>query len=228
MSKQSLSARNKRMKIKELREKGIGELEKLTVVDKTKIGLFLDWGLERDLFLPFSETIGAVEKGKDYLVGMYIDKSDRLCATMKVKDMLRTDSELKENDMTFGTIYSVHRDFGAFVAVENKYDGLIPKKELLGVHEVGETLDVRINRVLEDGKLDLSLRDRSHLQMDKDAEVVLERLEAEGGRLMLNDNSSPELIREELHMSKSGYKRAIGMLLRQGKIKFIKDGIELK
>ena len=206
----------------------LGELAHLMVVDTTKIGIFLDWGLERDLFLPFGETIGSVEKGKEYLVGMYIDKSDRLCATMKIKDMLRNDSDFKENDITYGTIYSIHRDFGAFVAVEDKYDGLVNKKELLGVHEVGEKLEVRINRVLDDGKLDLSLRDRSYIQMDSDAKVILDAMEAGGGKLMMNDKTSPDEIRDTLHMSKSGFKRAVGMLLKEGRIKFIKDGIELK
>lgn len=206
----------------------LGEVKRLEVIDTTKIGAFLDWGLERDLFLPFAETIVSVEKGKTYLVGMYIDKSSRLAATMKVKDMLSTDSPFKENDVIEGTIYSLHEDIGAFVAVDDKYDGLIKKRELLGAHEVGEQLEVRINRVLEDGKLDLSLRGRSYEQMDEDAEVIMEELENNNGRLMLHDKSSPDEIRERLHMSKSGFKRAVGMLLRLQKIKFIDGGIELK
>ena len=116
------------------------------VVNQTKFGYFLDWGLDKDIFLPFSETIGSVEKGKSYLVGIYLDKSNRICATMKIKDMLRTDSPYKEDDKVKGTIYSINRDIGAFVAVDNKYEGLIPKKELLGVYQVGDTIEAGLVR----------------------------------------------------------------------------------
>ncbi|HEY4544180.1 MAG TPA: S1-like domain-containing RNA-binding protein [Tissierellaceae bacterium] len=206
----------------------LGQTARLQVIDVTKVGVFLDWGLERDLFLPFAETVGSVVKGKEYLVGLYIDKSSRLAATMKVKDMLRTDSEYKENDIVKGTIYSIHDEIGAFVAVDSKFDGLIPRKELLGVYEIGEELEVRVNRVLEDGKLDLTLRDRSYIQMDKDSQVIMDKLSENNGVLMLNDKSSPDEIRKELKMSKAGFKRAVGMLLRLGKIEFISGGIKLK
>lgn len=206
----------------------VGEMAHLMVISQTKIGSFLDWGLEKDLFLPFSETVGSVEKGKEYLVGVYLDKSDRLCATMKIKDMLSTESPCKENDKVKGTIYSINRDIGAFVAVEDKYDGLIPKKELLGVYEVGEIVEVRVTKVKEDGKLDLSLRDRAHLQMDKDSEHILLKLEERDGFLPLNDNTDPERIKKELSMSKSGFKRAIGKLYKEGLITIEDKGIKLK
>ena len=200
----------------------LGNLAHLMVVDTTKIGAFLDWGLEKDLFLPFSETVGSVEKGKTYLVGVYIDKSGRLCATMKIKDLLRNDSDYRENNITKGTIYSINRDIGAFVAVEDKYDGLIPKKELLGAYSVGDIIEVRINKVLEDGKLDLSLRDRSYIQMDTDSKVIMKKLKENGGSLLLGDKSSPDLIREKLRM------RAIGGLYKEGIITISDYEIRLK
>lgn len=206
----------------------VGELAYLTVVDQTKFGYFLDWGLDKDLFLPFSETIGSIEKGKSYLVGIYVDKSHRICATMKIKDMLRTDSPYKKDDKVKGTIYSINRDIGAFVAVDNKYEGLIPKKELLGVYQVGDTIEARVSRVKEDGKLDLSLRDKNHVQIDKDKETILESLKANNGFLPLNDDSPPEIIRKQLNMSKSGFKRAIGRLYKEGIILIENDGIKLK
>lgn len=206
----------------------VGKLAHLMVVSTTKIGSFLDMGLEKDLFLPFAETVGSVEKGKVYLVGAYIDKSNRLSATMKIKDMLETDPPYKENDLVEGTIYSINRDMGAFVAVEDKYDGLIPKKELLGIHEVGENIEVRVSRVLEDGKLDLSLRDRSYIQMDTDSKIIVQKLKDNKGKLGLNDKSSPDKINTELSMTKSGFKRAVGKLLKEEMIEFTKDGIKLK
>ena len=206
----------------------VGEMAHLMVVSTTKIGSFLDWGLEKDLFLPFAETVGSVEKGKFYLVGAYLDKSDRLCATMKVRDMLRTDSPYKVDDRVEGTIYSINRDIGAFVAVDDRYEGLIPQKEFIGAYEVGDNVEVRVTNVKEDGKLDLSLKDKGYVQMDKDGEVILDRPKSQGGFLNLNDNSSPEEIRKELEMSKSGFKRAVGRLLKGEMIEFHNDGIKLK
>lgn len=206
----------------------VGELAHLLVISKSKIGSFLDWGLEKDLFLPFSETVGSVVVGKSYLVGAYVDKSNRICATMKVKYLLRTDSTYKENDWVEGTVYSINRDIGAFVAVEDKYDGLIPNRELYGAHEVGETIEVRVNKVLEDGKLDLSLRDRAYLQMDEDAKIILDKLSKNKGILNLNDHSSPEQIKKTLNMSKSGFKRAIGKLYKEEIIEITNKGIRFK
>lgn len=206
----------------------VGELGHLMVVSKTKIGSFLDWGLEKDLFLPFSETVGSVEVGKTYLVGVYIDKSRRLAATMKVKDMLSNDAPYEVNEKAEGTIYSLHRDIGAFVAVDDKYDGLIPKRELYGAHEVGETVEVRVTRVQGDGKLELSLRAQAYKQMDKDSETIMFKMKDNKGKLNLNDKSSPEEIYDELKMSKAGFKRAIGKLYKEGVITFTDKGIRFK
>lgn len=206
----------------------VGELGHLMVVSKTKIGSFLDWGLEKDLFLPFSETVGSIEVGKTYLVGLYVDKSRRLAATMRVKDMLSNDSPYKVNEKTQGTIYSLHRDIGAFVAVDDKYDGLIPKREIYGAYEVGERVEVRVTRVQEDGKLELSLRAQAYKQMDKDSETIMLKMKDNKGKLNLNDKSSPEEIYEELGMSKAGFKRAIGRLLKEGVISFTDKGIRFK
>lgn len=206
----------------------VGEMGHLMVVSQSKIGSFLDWGLEKDLFLPFSETVGHIEKGKEYLVAVYLDKSNRLAATMKIRQFLSTDSPYKENDKVKGTIYSINRDIGAFVAVDNKYDGLIPKRELLGVYEVGEIVEVRVNKVHEDGKLDLSLRDRSYVQIDTDANIVKAKMKEKGGKLSLNDKSSPEEITRELSMSKAAFKRAIGRLYKDGIIIITEKGIQYK
>lgn len=206
----------------------LGEIAPLEVIDITKIGAFLDWGLERDLFLPFSEQSVKLEKGRKYLIGLYIDKSNRLCGTMKIRNFLRNDSTYKPNDWVQATIYNLNDDLGAFVAVDNKYEGLIPRKELLGVYVEGEELKVRVTNVKEDGKLDLSLRERFYMEIDKDAELILNRTIEKGGILLLNDYSSPQEIREELNISKSAYKKAIGKLLKEGKIEFIENGIKIK
>lgn len=206
----------------------LGEVGLLKVVDITKIGAFLDWGLEKDLFLPFKEQSMKLEKGREYLIGLYIDKSDRLCGTMKIKDFLDSNSPYKEGDWVKGTIYSIHDEFGAFVAVDNKYEGLIPKRELIGVYVPGEVVELRVANVKEDGKLDLSLRDKFYLEIEDDAEHILNKAVKNNGILMLHDNSTPKEIRRELNMSKSAFKRAIGRLLKENKIEFIEGGIKVK
>lgn len=206
----------------------IGEIGFLKVVEVTKIGAFMDWGLDKDLFLPFKEQVGRLERGKKYLVGIYKDKTDRLCATMKMKNLLSNDSPYKKDDIVKGTVYSINRDLGAFVAVDNKYDALIPRNELFGSYTIGDKVEARVTKVKDDGKLNLSLRKKSYKQMDKDARVILNKAKKNGGELSLNDHSSPAKIQEELNMSKSAFKRAVGGLLKEGQIEFTKNGIRIK
>ena len=110
----------------------IGKTAVLEVTDVGRIGAFLDWGLEKELLLPFKEQTERVEKGDRCLVSLYIDKSGRLCATMKVYQLLRTDSPYKKDDMVSGTVYELSRDFGVFVAVDDQYSAMIPKREVYG------------------------------------------------------------------------------------------------
>lgn len=205
----------------------LGEVALLKVVQETKIGAFLDWGLEKDLFLPFNEQTTSVKVGREYLVYLYIDKSDRLCASMRIYKRLASDSPYKEDDKVKGIIYSIKDDLGAFVAVDNKYQGLISKDEFYGEYRYGDEIEARVVKVKEDGKLDLSLREKAYKQMDEDAEVILEKLKSNGGVLNLNDGSDPEEIKEELNMSKKAFKRAIGRLLKEKRIQFIEKGIKL-
>ena len=196
----------------------MGQVAELTVVQVGKIGAFLDWGLEKDLLLPFKQQRGKVEQGDKVLVSLYIDKSDRLCATMNVYDNLRTDSPYGKDDRVTGRVYEMSDNFGAFVAVDNLYSALIPRKELYGNVELGKDVSARVVQVREDGKLTLSVREKAYLQMDKDAEMLLALMKERGGRLSFNDKSSPDLIRQETGMSKNEFKRAVGRLLKERKI----------
>lgn len=205
----------------------VGEMGFLPVVSKTKIGYFMDWGLEKDVLLPFAEAIGHLEKGRNYLVHLYLDKSNRVCASMRIKERLLPNDRFVENDMVKGVIYTINRDFGVFVALEQKYDAMLPKDEMFGIFEIGDELDFRVKRIREDGKIDLSLRDRGHLQMSKDEETIFKKLQENDGFLPLNDSSDPEVIRKVLNMSKAGFKRAAGGLYRQRMILIQDDGITL-
>ena len=197
----------------------LGELAVLEVVDVGRIGAFLDWGLEKDLLLPFKEQTVKVEKGDRCLVSLYVDKSGRLCATMKVYPLLRTDSPYQKDDTVRGTVYEVNRDIGVFVAVDDRYSALIPKREVYGKLYPGQQIETRVAAVKADGKLDLSVRSRIPEQMDADAEKIMERLEGNGGVLPFTDKADPERIRDEFGMSKASFKRAVGRLLKEGKIK---------
>lgn len=196
----------------------LGGLAVLDVVDVGRVGAFLDWGLEKDLLLPYKEQTEKVEKGDRCLVSLYIDKSGRLCATMKISSLLRTDSPYQKNDMVQGTVYGINREYGVYVAVDNQFSAMIPRREVYGRMQIGQQVEARVAAVKADGKLDLSVRGRIPEQMDKDAEILLEQLRRRGGRLPFTDKASPEVIRREFDMSKAAFKRAVGRLLKQEKI----------
>ena len=202
----------------------LGRLAVLEVVDVGRIGAFLDWGLEKDLLLPFKEQTTKVEKGDRCLVSLYIDKSGRLCATMKVYPLLRTDSPYKKDDTVRGTVYEISRDFGVFVAVDDRFSALIPRREVYGRMYIGQQIEARVAAVKADGKLDLSVRGRIPEQMDADAQKIMDRIEKSGGGLPFTDKADPERIRDEFGMSKAAFKRAVGRLLKQGKIRIDEKG----
>lgn len=205
----------------------VGEIGKLTIREVTKIGSFLDIGLERDVLMPFRETEGQAKPGSQVLAALYVDHSDRLAATMHIYRYLKPAEDFHEDDEVTGTVYEV-RDMGVFVAVSDRYFGLIPKSEVYESYKVGQEITARVMRVREDGKLDLSPRKKSFRQMNDDADLLFEKLEAAGGKLPFSDDSAPEEIREAFGLSKSAFKRAVGRLLKAGKIELSEGGIQLK
>lgn len=204
----------------------MGEVAALTVESVQQIGAFLDWGLEKDLFLPYKEQIGKVQAGDCILVRLYIDKSHRLCASMKdIYDMLDTESPYQRGDMVHGRVYEFGNDFGTFVAVDDKYSAMIPRHEDCSFLRVGDSVQARVSGVKPDGKLDLTLREKAYIQMDKDAERVLEVLEEYAGVLPFNDKASPEVIMREMKMSKNAFKRAVGRLYKERRVEITDKNI---
>ena len=203
----------------------LGDVARLYVKEVTPIGAFLEWGLSKDLFLPFKEQLYPVKEGDAVLVTLYIDKSDRLCASMKVYESLRSDSSYQKDDEVFGRVYEISENFGVFVAVDDCYSGLIPAKEAQGKYRVGDILNLRVTRVQEDGKLDLSDKEKIPQQMEKDAEAVMKVIEEFEGVLPFNDKVSPEIIKREFGLSKNAFKRAVGRLLKQGRIEITENRI---
>lgn len=206
----------------------LGELAVLDVVDTGKFGAFLDWGLEKDLFLPFKQQTAKVEKGDQCLVSLYVDKSQRLCATMRVYELLSKDSPYNKDDEVQGIIYDISDNFGAFVAVDNQFSALIPKKESFGNLKVGQVVHARVTAVKPDGKLDLSIKDKIPMQMDKDAEMILKTMEKLGGELPFTDKADPEIIKKEFQMSKNAFKRAVGRLLKEKKVEITEKTIAIR
>lgn len=205
----------------------IGEVKALDVAAVGNIGAFLDWGLEKDLLLPFREQTAKVTKNDQVLVALYVDKSGRLCATMKIYEFLRKDSPYKKDDQVKGRIYEISDNFGVFVAVDGCYSGLIPKREAFGDLRVGTEVEARVSNVHADGKLDLSVRKKAFLQMDDDAQMVLEKIRLNDGKLPFTDKADAEFIKKELGISKNAFKRAVGRLLKERKIQIGENYIAL-
>lgn len=205
----------------------LGKIAMLKVIEVGNIGAFLDWGLAKDLLLPFKEQTRRVCTGEEVLVSLYIDKSNRLCGTMKVYHYLNNSSPYQKDDKVIGTVYELNSEFGAFVAVDNMYAALIPNKELYRDLKPGDSVEARVTNVREDGRLDLSIREKSYIQIDFDAQTILDRLSSNGGHLDLNDKSDPKEIKREFNLSKNAFKRAIGRLLKNGDITLLEEGISL-
>ena len=182
------------------------------------IGAFMDWGLEKDILMPFKEMVGKVREGKEYLVYMYMDKSNRPCVSMRLYDHLSADSPYKKGDEVEGYVYQINDKLGAFVAVDNRYQGLIPKQELHKKLHIGDVISLRITEVREDGKLNLSMGQPAYKQMEVDSEMVYEAILSYDGVLPFNDKASPEIIEREMGLSKNAFKRAIGRQMKQGRV----------
>ncbi|MCR5702720.1 MAG: S1 RNA-binding domain-containing protein [Lachnospiraceae bacterium] len=206
----------------------LGEVRRLRCASVGKIGAFMDWGLPKDILLPFKEMTGKVRKDSEYLVYMYMDKSNRPCVSMKLYNHLSTDCDYKKGDSVKGYIYEINEQMGAFIAVDDKYQGLVPKQELHKRVNVGDTLDLRVTEVREDGKLNLSVSKLSYVQMEEDSEMVYESILSFDGVLPFNDKASPELIERELGLSKAAFKRAVGRLLKEGRIEIHEHSIITK
>ena len=207
----------------------LGQTAVLRVVDTTRIGAFLDWGLEKDLLLPFHEQNGRLHEGDECLVTLYIDKSGRLCASMKkVYHALSTDTPYVKDDVVDGFVYEISDEYGAYVAVDGKYSARIAPQEMRGAVSAGRRITARVARVLPDGKMDLTLQKKVADQMTDDAEAVLSEIRARGGSLPFTDKADADVIREAFGMSKNAFKRAVGRLLKQGKIAIDTDQIRMK
>lgn len=204
----------------------LGGLAALKVLETGKIGAFLDWGLEKDLFLPYKEMTAKVNVGDEVLVTLYVDKSRRLCASMKnLYHLLRTDSPYQEDETVSGRVYEFGHDFGTFVAVDDMYSAMIPVSEDCSMLRIGDVIEARVVTVKPDGKLDITRREKAYLQMDADAEKVMSVIESFAGVLPFTDKASPEVIKRETGLSKNAFKRAVGRLYKERRVELTEKAI---
>ena len=207
----------------------IGKFAFLKVKEVNKIGAFLDWGLPKDLFLPFSEQKEKVVVNKMYLVYAYIDrKSDRITASSKIdKFLVSQKNELAVNEKVEILIYE-ETEIGLKVIVNNKFKGIIYKNEIFREINLGQKTSGYIKKIREnDGKLDVTLLKNGFESIDSLSKKIIEKLKTHKGELKLSDNSDPESIYDILGMSKKKFKKSIGILYKSGKIIIKKNKIIL-
>ena len=207
----------------------VGDFAALPVKDATNYGAFLDWGLEKDLFVPFSNQRDKMQPGRTYLVYLYLDEnSDRIVATAKYEKYLRQDSPQLSEGQEVDLLVAGFSDLGIKVIINNQYLGMLYKNEVFRPLSVGEKTRGYIRKIREDHKIDVSLQKAGYEEVTDAADLVLDKLKAAGGKLALSDKSSPEEIYAALGMSKKTFKKAIGSLYREGKITLSEASIQVQ
>lgn len=201
----------------------VDEIKKLRVKNVSSIGAFMDCGLERDVFLPFKEQTTNVKEKGEYLVRMYVDKTGRLCVSMKLYNYLLPVEGYVKGQYFKGTVYEYKKGLGALVAIEDKYSGLIHESELFNKVHIGEEVSGRIINIREDGKADLALREPIHVQINEDSEMVYDIIKSYKGIITFSDKTDKDVIQKEFGLSKNAFKRAVGKLYKDGRINIDKN-----
>ena len=206
----------------------VGEVGLLKVKQVTKIGAFLDWGLEKNLLLPYREQTTHVNTGDEYLVALYIDRSNRLAATMKVSRYLQTTDKYVKDSAVSGTVIGIKPEHGIYVAIDDKYYGFITRNEMSDDIKIGDVVHGRVIKVREDNKITISIHQKAYIQMDEDSTLIYNKIVELGGSLGFTDKADPEVIKKYFNMSKNAFKRAVGRLLKQEKVVITENSIVLK
>lgn len=197
----------------------VGEFAYLKVVAVSKIGAFLNWGLRKDLFVPFREQRDPLVEGKSYLVYAYVDKaSDRIVASTKIEKYLDQVFPEYEDNQEVEILIARKTDLGYAVIINNMHWGLVYDNEIFQPLKVGQKMKGYIKSVREDEKIDVSLQPAGYGKIEGLAGVILDKLNDYGGVLDLSDKSAPEDIYRVLGCSKKNFKKAIGTLFKQGLI----------
>ncbi len=196
-----------------------GQVARLRVINVTKEGAFLDVGAERGIFLPYAGMRGRPQIGETVWAKLYTDKSGRLAVTMEVEDELRRASRPAEGvrvgDRLKASVYNI-TERGIFLFTEERYIAFIDHREVQNRPRVGETVEIRVTYLREDGRLNASLRPPKETARIEDADRLLALLREHDGKMPYTDATSPEVIQDRFHISKGAFKRALGRLLKDG------------
>ncbi len=203
----------------------VNQFAYLKVKDTNNFGAFLDWGIDKDLLVPFKEQKAKLQKGYWILVYLYLDpKTDRIAATAKVAKHFKEEVMLKEGD-TVDLLITDSTDLGVNVVVENAYHGLIYENDLFHDVLAGDRIIGYVKKIRPDQKLDISLRKEGIENLEAGAQQILDELKKQEGFLSLHDKSSPEEIQSQLQMSKKNFKRSVGILYKKKLITIEGGGI---
>ncbi|MDP2716080.1 S1 RNA-binding domain-containing protein [Rheinheimera sp.] len=205
----------------------VSEVAQLAVVATTKVGAFVNWGLKKDLLVPFSEQQIPLKEGQKYLLYCYVDNSNRIVASSKLdRHLHKTTPQYNAGDKV-DIIVSEQTDIGYKAIVNHQHWGVLYKNEVFKPLRRGEKMHAYIVKVRDDGKIDLRLNSTTYKQALELTEQVLKKLQQNGGKLALTDKSSPELIYAAFGVSKKAYKQALGTLYKDKKIVILEAGIIL-
>lgn len=199
-----------------------GQVAFLRVTEVTRFGVFVDWGLPKELLVPFDEQTCDMHPGERYAVGLFVDDTGRLAGTMRVSEMLRGVPDVALDEWIEGEAWRKDPEIGVFVILERSFVGLVPASEpnTLGRGDAGR---FRVANILPDGKIELSLRGHAHEEVEEDARKILALIERPGAP-RIGDRSSPDELRRLLGLSKKSFKRAAGRLLKEGAATIDRDG----
>lgn len=206
----------------------VDEFAFLNVVDVSRIGAFLDWGLEKDLFVPFREQNEKMVRGKSYVVRIYFDDmSNRIAASSKIERFLYLRPMDVEENQPVNMLISHQTDLGFKVIVDNKYPGMLFKNDIFRIVEIGQSIKGYIKKIRSDGKIDLSIHPSGYGKIDDLSLKILNILKSNDDYISVTDESKPELIYHLFGMSKKNFKKSIGTLYKQRIISLEKEGIRL-
>lgn len=206
----------------------VGEIGYFEVVDATKIGYFINIGLEKDILVPFSAKHYDISVGNKYLFYIYLDKSDRIAATTRIEEYLTTDSNYSVGDTVTGVVYGFQTNQSAMICVDNKYEGVILHNEYFTNLKVGDKLNLKVIKIYEDGKLGLTPRQGREEELNELEVKILNHLNnASRGFMPYNDKSDPADIASMFNCSKKNFKRALGILMKKGLIEQDSEGTRL-
>ncbi|WP_443659336.1 CvfB family protein [Clostridium algidicarnis] len=206
----------------------VGDLAYLKVVSTTTIGSFVDFGLEKDIFVPLKEKLYPLQNGSYYLFYIYLDKTGRIAATTNVETYLSTESTYKVGDNVKATVYGFQTNNSAMVAVDNLYNGVILRNEYFTELNHGQILDLTVIKIYEDQKLGLTPRKIAKLEVDELQQTILEYLKNHDGFMIFNDKTPSEKIYKEFNVSKNHFKNALGGLMKKSLITQNINGTTLK